>query len=206
MVGLSRIVADGEPCRLDSLIVPARRFEAVGEAGVAGGCRRVACDGPSTLIRGLLEPVEIPQRHGEAVMDDARPRSNGQGSLVVTDRFSRRILATKCVPQGEIDPEVAGVHPLHPLQKRDRICSGRCRASCECEKERHRLVRDRRVRQRLVNLRLGPPGRRIPGLVVPGGRLVVGEPRHFRRPAPLRGVYVARDPVVERGDQCTFDI
>src|SRR5262249_25439574 len=73
------------------------------------------------LFDGLLVPAERLQRPSERVVAEDRSRTTCKGRLMVAHGFPVVILACQHVAQSEIDPEVAGVCRLNPLQTWDRI-------------------------------------------------------------------------------------
>src|SRR5262249_8269171 len=85
------------------------------------------------LFEGLLVPAERLQRLSERVVAEDRTRTSGKGRLMVAHGFTVVTLACQHVAQSEIDPEVAGVCRLNPLQTWDRILTPAGHSSLACE-------------------------------------------------------------------------
>jgi hypothetical protein len=109
---------------------------------MSDGCDQVKSTGLSSPIRGLSGPVVVDRCRAEFINRSAHRRQHSQRGLVIWDRRRGRSLPAKRAAQGEIGPKIAGVRLLDPLQERDRVTSGSPRLTCECQEERHRLLRD----------------------------------------------------------------
>src|SRR5262245_11356203 len=104
--------------------MPVQARQGKGEVISNSPGRRVESDGPLVLLERLLAPAACRQRPTEIVADNGRPRAKCQGRLVVADCVPGLAHVNHHMAQPEIDPEVAGVLLLDPLQEWDVLRTG----------------------------------------------------------------------------------
>ena len=139
-------------------------------------------------------------------MAEGHLRANRDRRLKVTDRLLGLVLTQEHFADRLIDPEVARMRQMDPLQERESLLAGRVQSPVERQEERRGLVGDRGGLDHLDEGRSVRPDGRIAGAIAPrrGGR--IGLSGDFQDPIPAVWVVGETGPVVERGHQSLLDV